>query len=222
MRSTIAWCEKDGAAGARSTPYASSRGRLVSSVSRYSKVVMTTTMSSSGTPVKWSRRALAKSGNEAQALRGHRFDDRGARAGAAEDRSDDHAARVVRRAAEGLELKTESRVDEGAVEALNRVAVGARERQAEGNHGAVHVARGRRRRRLRVHVRRDLRDRRPAPVAEIARRRAARQPAQVLDACRAARELRLEEQVEQQIVPAHVDDVRDRRADPRDVRVILV
>src|SRR5438094_10149468 len=100
MRRTIAWCEKNGAGGSRSTPYASSRGRLVSSVSRYSNVVMTTTISSSGTPVKRSRRTSAKFGHLAQRLCGHRFDDGGARPGTAENRSNDDAACIVRKAAD--------------------------------------------------------------------------------------------------------------------------
>src|SRR5437667_8806371 len=157
MRSTIAWWEKNGAGGSRSTPYASSRGRFVSSVSRYSKVVMTTTMPSSRAQVKWlmsgglgdwwSRRPSAKSGNEAQRLRGHRFHDRGARAGAAEDRSDDHAARVVRQAADVLDepgelaIPVQVALDIRHVERRHAAAAGS-DRLGNGLHrvGARHVA----------------------------------------------------------------------------------
>jgi hypothetical protein len=50
--STTCWCEKNGAGGSRTKPYASSRGRLVSYERRYSSVVIKTTMPSSGAEIK--------------------------------------------------------------------------------------------------------------------------------------------------------------------------
>ena len=68
----------------------------------------------------------------------------------------------------------------------------------------------------------DLVERRFLPVRSGRGRSAAGEQAQVLDAGGGCREERLEQQMQQQVVAPHVDDVRDRRPDLRDVREVLV
>src|SRR6185503_15271448 len=131
---------------------------------------------------------------------------------------------VLRRTAGALELQRQSRLGEPLVERRDRPEVVARERHPESLDHLIHsrVDRGRVAGAVVVDVARQPFDGRGAPRLDRRRHGPAEQQRQVFDARVRLLEQRLEEQMQQQVVPPDVDDERDGRPALGDVGEVLI
>ncbi len=125
-----------------------------------------------------------------------------------------------------LELEREPGLDEHRMEPRDRLAIAGRQRHAEASEGGVHPAVERAHglvdRLGGVNVGDDPLEARVAPRLDAIGHRPAGQHAEILGAIPRLGEQRLEQQVQQQVVAAQIDDERDGRANGGDVREVLI